>query len=55
MMNIETLQAYLKLHFGYHRANGTLGVKAISMCNAWSLSFNVVNNLLLSGKILTFI
>jgi len=27
MMNIETLQAYLKSHFGPRRANGTLGVK----------------------------
>jgi len=28
MMNIETLQAYPKSHFGPHRANGTLGVKS---------------------------
>jgi len=27
MMNIETLQAYPKSHFGPRRANGTLGVK----------------------------
>jgi len=32
MMNIETLQAYPKLHFGPCRANGTLGVNDKLTC-----------------------
>jgi len=32
-MNIEAVRAYLELHFGPHRANGTLGVKKIQLIN----------------------